>query len=100
MRQYQSETRTAINRFLHHHLSFDRCIHDLEGALGRLIPRMAQEHLPELRTLMLANNELVMKEMERRWPRGVILQRSMEVFKRETREIIKRFFDHRLSFHG
>lgn len=66
MEVYKTETRKVIKRFLHYHLSFDGCIHALDAALGRLIPRMAQEDLPVLRTLVLANNEIVMKEMERR----------------------------------
>jgi hypothetical protein len=66
MEVYQTETRKVIKRFLHYHLSFDGCIHALDAALGRLIPRMPQEELPALRVLILANNEIVMKEMERR----------------------------------
>jgi hypothetical protein len=42
----------------------------LDAALEKLIPRLDparyQEELPSIRVLMLANNEIVMKEMERR----------------------------------
>jgi hypothetical protein len=36
--------------------------------LADLVPRLSGEELAELRALMLANNEIVMKEMERRGP--------------------------------
>jgi hypothetical protein len=66
MEVYKTETRKVISRFLHYHLSFDACIHALDAALSRFIPRVSPEDLPELRTLMLANHENVMQEMERR----------------------------------
>jgi hypothetical protein len=68
MEVYKTETRKVIKRFLRNHLSFDHCIQALDAALGRLIPRMNQEDFPALRALMLANNEIVMSEMERRTP--------------------------------
>ena len=66
MEVYKTETRKVIKRFLHHQLSFRGCIHGLDAALSRFIPRMHAEDLPALRSLMSANNETVMKEMERR----------------------------------
>jgi hypothetical protein len=66
MEVYKRETRLRVNRFLHYHLTFPGCISALDAALARLIPRLQPENLPALRTLMLANNEKVMKEMERR----------------------------------
>ena len=66
MEVYKTETRKVIKRFLHHQLGFAGCIHALDAALSRFIPKMAPEDLPVLRTLILANNEIVMKEMERR----------------------------------
>jgi hypothetical protein len=38
----------------------------LDAALVDLIPRMQNRQLPRLRVVMLANNEIVMKEMARR----------------------------------
>ncbi len=70
MEAYKSETQKVIKRFLHFHLSDGGCTHALDAALARLIPRMHQEDLPALRALMLANNEIVMKEMERRGKMG------------------------------
>jgi hypothetical protein len=43
-----------------------RCIADLDAALADLIPKLKATDLPALRIEMLANNEIVMKEMERR----------------------------------
>jgi hypothetical protein len=68
MEIYEHETRAVIERFLKHELSFPDCIAALDAALAQLIPRMTSEQLPALRALMLANNDIVMKEMERRGP--------------------------------
>jgi hypothetical protein len=66
LEQYKSETGEAIRRFLDHRLSFPDCIAALDGALAYLVPRLTREQFATLRALMLANNEVVMKEMERR----------------------------------
>jgi len=68
MEVYQSETREVIRRFLSHRLNFPDCIASLDAALAGLVPRLQDGHLPTLRALMLANNDIVMKEMERRGP--------------------------------
>jgi len=39
-------------------------------ALAGLIPRLTNTQLADLRAVMLDNNEIVMKEMERRGPQG------------------------------
>jgi hypothetical protein len=70
MEAYKSETRKVIKRFLAHRLSFPDCIAALDAALASFIPRMHREELPALRAVILANNERVMKEMERRRPAG------------------------------
>jgi hypothetical protein len=66
MEAYERETRVVIERFLRHELSFPDCIAALDAALADLIPRLTGEQLVPLRALMLANNDIVMKEMERR----------------------------------
>jgi hypothetical protein len=66
VKQYKSETKGVVNRFLLRQLSFPNCIAALDAALARLVPRLRSEDLDELRSVMLANNEKVMKEMERR----------------------------------
>ena len=70
MEAYGRETQRAVKSFLGHHLSFPNCISALDAALAGLIPRLDpvryQKELPVIRALMLANNEIVMKEMERR----------------------------------
>ena len=68
MEVYESETQEVLKRFLERRLSFADCIAALDAALAQLIPRMTSEQLPALRALMLANNDIVMKEMERRGP--------------------------------
>jgi hypothetical protein len=64
--QYARETAAVIKRFLHLRLSFPACIAALDAALARLMPRLTGDQIVPLRGLMLANNETVMKEMERR----------------------------------
>jgi len=68
MEVYKRETEELIRRFLDHKLSFPECIAALDAALADLTPRLAPEQLPALRALMLENNDMVMKEMERRGP--------------------------------
>jgi hypothetical protein len=68
MESYKRETQAVIERFLKHEISFPDCIAALDAALAQLIPSLTSEQLPSLRALMLANNDIVMKEMERRGP--------------------------------
>ena len=68
MEVYKRETQEVIRRFLARRLSFPQCIATLDAALAGLVPRLAGEELMNLRAVMLANNEIVMKEMERRGP--------------------------------
>ena len=65
---YKRETEELIRRFLDHRLSFPECIAALDAALADLTPTLTPEQLPALRALMLENNDMVMKEMERRGP--------------------------------
>jgi len=58
----------VIERFLRRKLGFADCISALDAALADLIPRLTGDQLAPLRALMLANNEIVMKEMEKRGP--------------------------------
>jgi hypothetical protein len=66
MEVYERETEEVIRRFLARRISFPECIAALDAALAGLIPTLTGEQLPRLRVVMLANNEIVMKEMERR----------------------------------
>ena len=66
MEEYRRETREVIERFLDRRLSFADCIAALDAALAGFIPRLTGEQLAPLRALLLANNETVMMEMERR----------------------------------
>jgi hypothetical protein len=66
MEVYERETQEVLKRFLERRLSFADCIAALDAALAGLIPTLTGEQIPRLRIVMLANNEIVMKEMERR----------------------------------
>jgi hypothetical protein len=68
VKAYEHDTHEIINRFLAQGLSFPECIAALDAALADLIPRLQDGQLFRLRIVMLANNEIVMKEMERRGP--------------------------------
>jgi hypothetical protein len=63
---YERETREIVRRFLRNGLSFPNCVAALDAALAGLIPRFTGEQIAPLRAVMLANNETVMVEMERR----------------------------------
>jgi len=63
---YKSETQEVLNRFLGHRLRFPACIAALDAALAGVIPKLTSAQLPELRAVMLANNECVMKEVAKR----------------------------------
>jgi hypothetical protein len=66
---YKRQTQRLIKRFLNHRLTFPQCVQALDAALSDLITssEMKAENLLELRAIM-ANNETVMKEMEKRGP--------------------------------
>jgi hypothetical protein len=66
MEVYKNETREIIRRFLNRRISFPECIAALDRAYAQLSKELTGEQLADLRALMLANNEQVMKEMERR----------------------------------
>jgi hypothetical protein len=69
MEAYKRRTRLVIKRFLAHKVNFPDCIAALDAAHADLIPRrLTGEQIRALRALMIANNEIVMKEMERRGP--------------------------------
>src|SRR5580704_8709222 len=66
MEVYKRETREVIKRFLGHRLSFPACVAALDAAFADLMPRLTSEQFAPLRSLILENNNMVMKEMERR----------------------------------
>jgi CRP/FNR family transcriptional regulator, cyclic AMP receptor protein len=69
MEVYKRETREVIKRFLNRRLSFDDCMGALDAALAGLTSRLTGEQIAPLRALILENNDIVMKEMQRRGPR-------------------------------
>ena len=68
---YERENAEVIRRFLARRISFPDCIAALDAALAGLIPHLTGEDIRRLGAVMLANNEIVMKEMERRGRLGV-----------------------------
>jgi CRP/FNR family cyclic AMP-dependent transcriptional regulator len=68
MEVYKRETREVIKRFLAHRISFPACVAALDAAFADLMPRLTGEQFAPLRALILENNNMVMKEMERRGP--------------------------------
>ena len=66
MEVYKRETREIIRRFLSRQLSFPNSIAALDAALAGLMPRLQPEQIDEVRAVMLANNDIVMTEMQRR----------------------------------
>jgi len=66
MKLFKRRTKAILTRFLHDGLSFPSCIAALDAAFADLARGLKSEEIPELRALTLANNEIVMKEMELR----------------------------------
>lgn len=68
MEVYKSESREVIDRFFAQRLGFPECIASLNEGLADLIPRLQPEEIDALREVMLGNNQIIMKEVERRGP--------------------------------
>jgi CRP/FNR family transcriptional regulator, cyclic AMP receptor protein len=68
MDTYRRETQLILKRFLNRRLGFPDCVAALDAALADLIQRISGQQIAPLRALILTNNEVVMKEMERRGP--------------------------------
>jgi hypothetical protein len=66
MDAYKRATKRVVNSFLRREISFPECIHALDAALAKSIPRLKPEELSELRAWMFTNNGIVMKEMQLR----------------------------------
>jgi hypothetical protein len=78
MQAYESEADAIVSRFLDLKLSYPECIAALDAALAGLILTLTGEELPRLRIVVLSNNEIVVKEMERR--RLIASARATEQF--------------------
>jgi CRP/FNR family cyclic AMP-dependent transcriptional regulator len=68
MEVYRRETRAVIKRFLSYRLTFPDCIAALDAAFADLTSRLPGQETTPLRALILENNDIVMKEMEKRGP--------------------------------
>ena len=69
MEVFKRETKIVVDRFLHHRITFPKCIAALDAALAGLIPTLTAKQIAPLRAIMLANNATVMEEIEKRWAR-------------------------------
>ncbi|MGA7409476.1 MAG: hypothetical protein WBW33_03260 [Bryobacteraceae bacterium] len=70
MEVYKRETKELVKRFMDNRITFPQCMHGLDAALSDLVSstQLKGEDLPELRAIIMANNETVMKGLERRGP--------------------------------
>lgn len=66
LERYEGRTREIVDLFLNRKLDFGECIAGLDAALAALMPHLTGDQIDRVRVVMLANNEIVMKEMERR----------------------------------
>jgi DNA repair protein RadC len=66
MEVYERETQEISKRFLERRLNFAECIAAPDAALADFMPRMTGDQIARVRVVMLENNEIVVKEMERR----------------------------------
>jgi hypothetical protein len=67
MEAYRKQTQKIVKSFLAREITFPECVAALDHALARFIrKKMLAEELPNLRAVMMANNETLMQEMERR----------------------------------
>ena len=63
---YRKQTQKTLKRFLGREITFPECIAALDRALAGRIQTLLPEELLNLRAVILANNETVMKEMAKR----------------------------------
>ncbi len=63
---FKRETHELIEQFLDHRLTYPQCLFALDATFASLRPSPTAEELSSLRSLISANYELVMQEMERR----------------------------------
>ncbi len=66
MEAYKRETQRVIQMFLNHEITFNECLAALDVALGALLPRLRVEQRASLHDLILANEEIVRRERQRR----------------------------------
>jgi hypothetical protein len=64
----KSETSDILRRFRTHHLTFSKCIIAMDAALTGVTPKLPGDQIHSVREIILANNEAVTTEMERRGP--------------------------------
>jgi len=66
MEVYKKQTQKIAKSFLGHQTTFPECISALDAALVRFSKRRGHVEFPAIQAVLLANNETVMQEMEKR----------------------------------
>ena len=66
MEVYKKQAQKIVKSFLDHQTAFPECISALDAALVRFIKRRGHGEFPAIKAVLLANNETVMQEMEKR----------------------------------
>ena len=66
MEVYKKQTQKIVKSFLGHQTTFPECIPALDAALVRFIKRRGSGEFLAIQAVLLANNETVMQEMEKR----------------------------------
>lgn len=68
MEVYKRDTQRVIRMLLDHEITFAECRSALDTALGSLLPTLRVEQRASLHDLILANEEILRSERERRGP--------------------------------
>ena len=66
MEAHKKQAQKIVKSFLGHQTTFPECISTLDAALVRFIKRRGHGEFPAIQAVLLANNETVMQEMEKR----------------------------------
>jgi hypothetical protein len=64
--EYRRETQWILSQFLNNEITLEECTAALNAELANLAPRIRQACPVALRILITVNDEVVMKEVERR----------------------------------
>ena len=66
MEIYKAETEEILQRFLDRRLTREKCVGALYTAFLGILPDLKPEDFPAVRTIILANEEVLTKERQRR----------------------------------
>lgn len=66
MKVYRRETSDIVRRFLAHQIDYRECIASLDAALASAVLRTDVKNMAGIRGASLINNNIIIKEMQRR----------------------------------